>query len=92
MEMFSETGKSLVLCCFCPACRHTFTHTHIHTHTCTHALPQKDGFAAHHYQKCVLYGARCLRKENITMSNHFSSFKAILIFFPDFTIAGTKRV
>lgn len=34
MEMFSETGKSLVLHCFCPACAHTFTHT----------LPQKDGF------------------------------------------------
>ena len=26
------------------------------------------------------------------MSNHLSSFKAILIFFPDLAVAGTKRV
>lgn len=78
MEMFSETGKSLVLCCFCPVCTHTFTHT-----------SPEDGFAAQHYQTRVLCGAHCLCQENRTMNNHFSSFKAILIFFPDLAVAGT---
>ena len=85
MEMFSETGKSLVVCCFCPACRHTFTHTHTH-------FPRKMVLLPSIIKRCVLYGAHCLCKENTTMSYHLSSFKAILLFFPDLTIAGTKRV
>lgn len=77
MEMFSETGQSLV------RCTHTFTHTR---------LPRGMGLLPSVIKRCVLCGARCLCNENITMNNHLSSFKAILILFPDSPVAGTKRV
>lgn len=78
-----ESGPVLFLPC---------VRTHIHTHTHTHTFPARWFWLPGIIKRYVLYGVHCLCKENITMSNHLSSFKAILIFFPDLTIAGTKRV
>ena len=75
-----ESGRVLFLPC---------VQAHIHTHT---HFPRKMVLLPSIIKRCVLYGAHCLCKENTTMSYHLSSFKAILLFFPDLTIAGTKRV
>lgn len=79
MEMFLETGKDLVWCCFCP-----FTHTQTNTHT---LFPRKMVWLPSIIKRCVLCGACCLCKKSPSVRDHLTSFDAILIFSLFFTIA-----
>lgn len=67
MEMFLETGNSLVWCCFCP-----FTHTHIH---------RKMVWLHSIIKRCVLCGACCLSTSLRDHLTSFEAILVFFLFF-----------